>query len=64
MDTLITLAKEDRIIRNITLFQFLISMFVSFSLNLVLARFYAYFNESYSILTSVIETIMLVGGYE
>lgn len=64
MDTLITLVKEDRIIRNITLFQFLISMFVSFSLKLVLARFYTYFNESYSSPTSVIETIVLVGGYE
>tara|TARA_B110000967_G_C18790863_1_gene513256 strand:+ start:98 stop:292 length:195 start_codon:yes stop_codon:yes gene_type:complete len=64
MDTLITLAKEDRIVRNIALFQFAISMFVSLSLNLVLARFYTYFNESYSSPTSVIETIVLVGGYE
>lgn len=61
MDTLISLAKEDQIVRNITLFQFAISMFVSLSLNLVLARFYAYFNESYSSPTSVIETIVLVG---
>ena len=61
MDTLITLAQEDQIVRNITLFQFAISMFMSLTLNLILARFYAYFNESYSSPTSVIDSIVLVG---
>ena len=61
MDNLISLAQEDQVVRNITLFQFAISMFISLSLNLVLARFYAYFNESYSSPTSVVETIVLVG---
>ena len=61
MDALISLAEEDQIVRNITLFQFSISMFISLSLNLVLARFYAYFNDSYSSPKSVIETIVLVG---
>ena len=61
MDTLITLAQEDQIVRNITLFQFAISMFMSLTLNLILARFYAYFNESYSSPTSVVESVVLVG---
>ena len=61
MDNLISLAQEDQIVRNITLFQFGISMFISLSLNLVLAKFYTYFNESYSSPTSVVETIVLVG---
>jgi hypothetical protein len=61
MDTLINLAQEDQTVRNITLFQFAISMFMSLTLNLILARFYAYFNKGYSIPTSVVETVVLVG---
>lgn len=61
MDTLITLAQEDQIIRNITLVQFTISLLLSLALNLILAKFYKYFNTSYSSPTSVIETIVLVG---
>lgn len=61
MDTLIALAQDDQIVRNITLFQFAISIFISLTLNLILARFYAYFNESYSSPTSVIDSIVLVG---
>lgn len=61
MDNLITLAQEEQVVRNITLFQFAFSMFLSLTLNLVLAKFYVYFNESYSNPTSVVETIVLVG---
>ncbi len=61
MDTLISLAQEDQIIRNITLIQFTFSLLISLALNLILARFYKYFNESYSSPTSVTETIVLVG---
>jgi len=61
MDTLISLAQEDQIIRNITLIQFTFSLLISLALNLILAKFYKYFNESYSSPTSVIETIVLVG---
>ena len=61
MDTLIALAQEDKIVRNITLFQFAISMFISLTLNLILAKFYVYFNKSYSSPISVVETIVLVG---
>src|SRR5210317_1203873 len=61
MDNLISLAQEEQTVRNITLFQFAFSMFLSLTLNLVLARYYAYFNESYSSPTSVVETIVLVG---
>ena len=61
MDTLISLAQEDQIIRNITLIQFTFSLLLSLVLNLILAKFYKYFNTSYSSPTSVIETIVLVG---
>ena len=61
MDTLISLAQEDQIIRNITLIQFTFSLLLSLALNLILAKFYKYFNTSYSSPTSVIETIVLVG---
>lgn len=61
MDTLISLAQEDQIIRNITLIQFTFSLLISLALNLILAKFYKYFNESYSSPTSVIESIVLVG---
>ena len=61
MDTLISLAQEDQIIRNITLIQFTFSLLISLALNLILAKFFKYFNESYSSPTSVIETIVLVG---
>lgn len=61
MDTLISLSQEDQIARNITLIQFAISLFLSLTLNLILAKFYKYFNDSYSNPTSVIETIVLVG---
>jgi hypothetical protein len=61
MDTLLTLAQDDQIVRNITLFQFAISIFISLTLNLILARFYAYFNESYSSPKSVIDSVVLVG---
>lgn len=61
MDTLISLAQEDQIIRNITLIQFTFSLLLSLVLNLTLAKFYKYFNTSYSSPTSVIETIVLVG---
>ena len=57
MDTLISLAQEDQIIRNITLIQFTFSLLLSLVLNLILAKFYKYFNTSYSSPTSVIETI-------
>ena len=61
MDTLISLSQEDQIARNITLIQFAFSLFLSLTLNLILAKFYKYFNDSYSNPTSVIETIVLVG---
>lgn len=61
MDSLISLAQEDQIVRNITLIQFTVSLFLSLILNLILAKFYEYFNDSYSNPTSVIETIVLVG---
>ena len=61
MDTLISLSQEDQIARNITLIQFTFSLFLSLTLNLILAKFYKYFNDSYSSPTSVIETIVLVG---
>lgn len=61
MDTLISLAKDDQVIRNITLIQFTFSLLLSLALNLILAKFYKYFNDSYSSPTSVIETIVLVG---
>ena len=61
MDSLISLAQEDQIVRNITLIQFTVSLFLSLILNLILAKFYKYFNDSYSNPTSVIETIVLVG---
>lgn len=61
MDNLISLAQEEQIVRNITLIQFTVSLFLSLILNLILAKFYKYFNDSYSNPTSVIETIVLVG---
>lgn len=61
MDSLISLSQEDQIARNITLIQFAFSLFLSLTLNLILAKFYKYFNDSYSNPTSVIETIVLVG---
>lgn len=61
MDTLISLSQDDQIARNITLLQFGFSLFLSLTLNLILAKFYKYFNDSYSSPTSVIETIVLVG---
>lgn len=61
MDSLISLSQDDQIARNITLLQFGFSLFLSLTLNLILAKFYKYFNESYSSPTSVIETIVLVG---
>ncbi len=61
MDTLISLAQDDQIIRNITLIQFTFSLLLSLALNLILAKFYKYFNDSYSSPTPVIETIVLVG---
>jgi len=61
MDSLISLAQDDQIVRNITLIQFTASLFLSLILNLILAKFYKYFNDSYSSPTPVIETIVLVG---
>ena len=61
MDNLISLAENDQIVRNITISQFTLSLFLSLTLNLILAKFYKYFNDGYSNPKSVIETIVLVG---
>jgi len=49
MDNLISLAENDQIVRNITISQFTLSLFLSLTLNLILAKFYKYFNDGYSI---------------
>ena len=61
MDVLISESSSDQIIRSITLVQFFIAMLSSFTLNLILAKFYSSLNTGYTSSTPVLITIVLVG---
>ena len=61
MDTLITESSSEQIMRSITLTQFFIAMLSSFTLNLILAKFYSSLNTGYTSSTPVLLTIVLVG---
>jgi len=61
MDTLITESSSEQIMRSITLTQFFIAMLSSFTLNLILAKFYSSLNTGYTSSTPVLKTIVLIG---